>query len=711
MKYFITILALLGAALLVNLTANAAVERVDEKDLFATPDMSKTIEGVLGITNQYHYRPMALDDQLSGNLLDRYLESLDPTKIYFSADDIANYERYRNRLDDSLKDLDVSPAFEIFKTFRVRVDQRAAYATGALASEFDFTKQESLPIRSDESAWFETTTELDNYWRQRVKNDILNLKLSETQSEEILELLTARYQRQADRAYQMVADDVFEIFMNAYSLEVEPHTSYFSKRSAENFRIRLSLSLEGIGAALETDLDYVVVNRVIAGGPADESNEVHAEDRIVGVGQGALDGGEKEDMINVIGWRLMDVVDMIRGPKGSTVRLEILPKDTPPGSAPELVELVRDKIKLEEQAAKRSDIEIQGESGTRKMAVISIPSFYSDFDARAANESDYRSSTRDVRNLLEDIEPGSVDGLIVDLRNNGGGSLDEATSLTGLFVKSGPIVQIRSSDKKIAVKRDPDRGIVYDGPLVVLVNRYSASASEIFAGAIQDYGRGLIIGERTYGKGTVQQLIDLSQILREDEELGQFKFTTAQFFRISGNSTQNRGVEPDIELNLGESDEEFGEQALENALPWALIKPARYDGNPIITSYNQQLTTRHIARAQNDSAFVYLSSSNAASQESRDLEALSLMESTRVLERETSEQEGLARLNAYRHSLNLEDVTLENMGDEENELPGGDEHWNTVIHKEASRILLDSLSYAKLTVDTGSELNQDAPRN
>ncbi|MBT5031495.1 MAG: carboxy terminal-processing peptidase [Proteobacteria bacterium] len=711
MKTFITLLALSGAALLVNLSANAAVERVDEKDLFATPDMGKTIEGVLGITNQYHYRPMALDDQLSGNLLDRYLESLDPTKIYFSADDIANYERYRSRLDDSLKNLDVSPAFEIFKTFRLRADQRAAYATSALASEFDFTKPESLPIRSDESAWFETITELENYWHQRVKNDILNLKLSETQAEEILELLTARYQRQADRVHQMVADDVFEIFMNAYSLEVEPHTSYFSKRSAENFRIRLSLSLEGIGAALETDLDYVVVNRVIAGGPADESNEIHAEDRIVGVGQGALDGGETEDMINVIGWRLMDVVDMIRGPKGSTVRLEILPKDTPPGSAPELVELVRDKIKLEEQAAKRSDIEIQGESGTRKMAVISIPSFYSDFDARAANEKDYRSSTRDVRNLLDDIEPGSVDGIIIDLRNNGGGSLDEATSLTGLFVKSGPIVQIRSSDKKIAIKRDPDRGIVYDGPLAVLVNRYSASASEIFAGAIQDYGRGLIIGERTYGKGTVQQLIDLSQVLREDEELGQFKFTTAQFFRISGNSTQNRGVEPDIELNLGESDEEFGEQALENALPWALIKPARYDGNPIITSNNQQLTTRHIARTQSDSAFIYLRNSNAASQKSRDLEMLSLVESTRVLERESSEQEGLARLNAYRHSLNLEDVTLENMGEEENELPGGDEHWNIVIHKEASRILLDSLLYAKLTADTSHELNQGAPQN
>ncbi|HAY47247.1 MAG TPA: tail-specific protease, partial [Gammaproteobacteria bacterium] len=415
MKKIILIITLLVGQIIIS-TASAKVERVAEADLTVTPDMAKAIEGVLGITSQYHYRPIALNDTLSNRLLNRYLESLDPTKVYFTAQDIASFERYSTRLDDSLKDSDVSPAFEIFKTFRSRVDQRAKIATSTLDLEFDFTKQEELPIRSDESNWFNTTMELDNYWRQRVKNDVLNLKLSETEPEEIIGLLSARYERQADRIHQMVADDVFEIFMNAYSLEVEPHTSYFSKRTAENFRIRLSLSLEGIGAALETDLDYVVVNRVIPGGPADESNGLHAEDRIVGVGQGSLGSAEAEDMINVIGWRLMDVVDMIRGSKGSVVRLEVLPKASPPGSAPELLELVRDKIKLEEQAAKRTDIEIPDGAGTRKLAIISIPSFYSDFDARAANEKDFRSSTRDVQRLLEAIEPGSIDGLIIDLR-------------------------------------------------------------------------------------------------------------------------------------------------------------------------------------------------------------------------------------------------------------------------------------------------------
>ena len=707
MKKIILIITLLVGQIIIS-TASAKVERVAEADLTVTPDMAKAIEGVLGITSQYHYRPIALNDTLSNRLLNRYLESLDPTKVYFTAQDIASFERYSTRLDDSLKDSDLSPAFEIFKTFRSRVDQRAKIATSTLDLEFDFTKQEELPIRSDESNWFNTTMELDNYWRQRVKNDVLNLKLSETEPEEIIGLLSARYERQADRIHQMVADDVFEIFMNAYSLEVEPHTSYFSKRTAENFRIRLSLSLEGIGAALETDLDYVVVNRVIPGGPADESNGLHAEDRIVGVGQGSLGSAEAEDMINVIGWRLMDVVDMIRGSKGSVVRLEVLPKASPPGSAPELLELVRDKIKLEEQAAKRTDIEIPDGAGTRKLAIISIPSFYSDFDARAANEKDFRSSTRDVQRLLEAIEPGSIDGLIIDLRNNGGGSLEEATSLTGLFVESGPIVQIRSSNEKIAVKQDPDKSIVYDGPLAVLINRYSASASEIFAGAIQDYGRGLLIGERTYGKGTVQQLIDLSQVLREDEELGQFKFTTAQFFRISGNSTQNRGVEPDIELDLGESDEVYGEQALENALPWALIKPAKYRGNWIINSNNEQLKQKHIARTENDPAFVYLREANMASQETRDLKTLSLVESTRVQDRENMERDRLSRLNTYRNSLNLESVTLDTIDEEGNELPNGDEHWNKVIHAEAAKILIDDLSVDKLTAENtinGSALN------
>ena len=707
MKKIILIITLLVGQIIIS-TASAKVERVAEADLTVTPDMAKAIEGVLGITSQYHYRPIALNDTLSNRLLNRYLESLDPTKVYFTAQDIASFERYSTRLDDSLKDSDVSPAFEIFKTFRSRVDQRAKIATSTLDLEFDFTKQEELPIRSDESNWFNTTMELDNYWRQRVKNDVLNLKLSETEPEEIIGLLSARYERQADRIHQMVADDVFEIFMNAYSLEVEPHTSYFSKRTAENFRIRLSLSLEGIGAALETDLDYVVVNRVIPGGPADESNGLHAEDRIVGVGQGSLGSAEAEDMINVIGWRLMDVVDMIRGSKGSVVRLEVLPKASPPGSAPELLELVRDKIKLEEQAAKRTDIEIPDGAGTRKLAIISIPSFYSDFDARAANEKDFRSSTRDVQRLLEAIEPGSIDGLIIDFVNNGGGSLEEATSLTGLFVESGPIVQIRSSNEKIAVKQDPDKSIVYDGPLAVLINRYSASASEIFAGAIQDYGRGLLIGERTYGKGTVQQLIDLSQVLREDEELGQFKFTTAQFFRISGNSTQNRGVEPDIELDLGESDEVYGEQALENALPWALIKPAKYRGNRIINSNNEQLKQKHIARTENDPAFVYLREANMASQETRDLKTLSLVESTRVQDRENMERDRLSRLNTYRNSLNLESVTLDTIDEEGNELPNGDEHWNKVIHAEAAKILIDDLSIDKLTAENtinGSALN------
>ena len=687
-----------AVVVLFSLPLHAEIERIAASELVATHDMGRAVGGVLQVINRHHYRPVRLDNQLSGALFDRYLESLDPTKVYFTADEVAEFEPYRERLDDALRRTDTEAAFEIFRAFRQRVDRRSRFAIDLLEGEFDFAADETLPVRDEESTWFSTAEQLDNYWRKRVKNDVLNLRLSDKPEEEVVDTLTRRYQRQADRIHQMVADDVFEIFMNAYSLEVEPHTSYFSKRTAENFRIRLSLSLEGIGAALQTDLDYITVNRVIPGGPADKSNAIHAEDRIVGVGQGALDSTDSEEMINVIGWRLMDVVEMIRGSKGSIVRLEVLPKDSPPGAAPKLVQLVRDKIELEEQAAKRSDVEIEHGGEARKLAVISIPSFYSDFDARANNEKDYRSSTRDVRRLLEEIDPDSVDGLVIDLRNNGGGSLEEATSLTGLFIKSGPIVQIRYSNDQVEVKRDPDSDVVYDGPLAVLVNRYSASASEIFAGAIQDYGRGLIIGERTYGKGTVQQLLDLRQWTRRKEDLGQFKFTTAQFFRVSGNSTQNRGVEPDVMLDLGEGEEDYGERSLDNALPWALIQPARYNGDALPSISVGKLDQKHQMRTARNPAFVYLREANRSAQETRDIKEISLIEQDRVAERKRLEQEGLVRLNTYRSHLGLEPVTIDTASD--SELPGGDEHWNGVIHEEASKILMDSLSIKQLTAHT-----------
>ncbi len=676
---------------------------VDVDDLKASRDMHKAVDGVLYLMGRYHYTRLEVDDELSEKILGRYLEALDPTRSYFLQSDIDDFEIYRTRLDNALRDSSLAPVFEIFKVLRKRVVSRSTYAEQLIDGEFDFARDEYLELDRSESAWAADNDELNELWRLRVKNDVLNLRLDERPQEEIKDTLSRRYKRQADQVFQMQPDDVFEIFMNAYAAEVEPHTSYFSKRSAENFKIHMSLSLEGIGAALTTDQDYTVVNRIIPGGPADKSKKLQPEDKIIGVGQG------KDPIENVIGWRLTDVVDLIRGSKGSLVRLEILPADSPPGAAHETLELIRDKIKLEEQAAKKTSVSITRNGQDYKFSVISLPSFYSDFEGRANNEKDYRSSTRDVRNLLADIDRDDITGVIIDLRGNGGGSLEEATDLTGLFIRSGPIVQIRDHSGKVDTKSDPDAEVVYDGPLIVMVDRYSASASEIFAGAIQDYGRGLILGERTFGKGTVQQLLNLNQLTREDEELGQLKFTTAQFFRISGHSTQHKGVVPDIDLNLGKRDEDYGERSLDNALPWALIQPASYKGNVLKTSLIEELREEHFERTSQDPGFEYLRARNMMAKKARDIKLLPLNEEARKTLREKQDEESLDLLNRYRVALGLEKVTQENRKD--SELPGGSDHWNNVIHQEAARVQLNEvlLSLPTMTV-TRTGVNDQGQR-
>ena len=673
-----------------SITASADMTPVDEDELKASRDMHRAVDGVLYLMGRYHYTQMEIDDELSEKILGRYLKTLDPTRSYFLKSDIEDFEIYRTRLDNALRDSSLKPAFEIFKILRERVKSRIEYATSLLEEEFDFSVDEYLKLDRSEAPWTVNEAELNELWRLRVKNDVLNLRLDERPEEEIKDVLARRYKRQVDQIFQTQPDDVFEMFMNAYAAEVEPHTSYFSKRSAENFRIHMSLSLEGIGAALTTDQDYTVVNRIIPGGPADKSNQLHPEDKIIGVGQG-------EDPIeNVIGWRLMDVVDLIRGSKGSLVRLEILPADSPPGAAHETLDLIRDKIKLEEQAAKKTSVTINQNNHDYEFAVISLSSFYSDFEGRANNEEDYRSSTRDVRRLLAEVNEENTTGVIIDLRGNGGGSLEEATDLTGLFIRSGPIVQIRDHSGEVDTKSDPDAGVVYDGPLIVMVDRYSASASEIFAGAIQDYGRGLIVGERTFGKGTVQQLLNLNQLTREEEELGQLKFTTAQFFRISGHSTQHKGVVPDIELNLGERDQDYGERSLDNALPWALIQPVSYKGNILKISLIKDLQEEHINRTSSDPSFQYLRARNLVSKNARDIDSLPLNEAQRKQQREQQNIEALEQLNQYRSALGLETVTRETR--RESKLPGGDDHWDTVLHEEAARIQLDEALVSRPTM-------------
>ena len=470
------------------------------KSLAPTSDHEQATEIILYFMERYHYSPVAVDDELSDQIFDRFLDNLDPQKSFLLASDIEEFARYRLKFDDALRNANLNPVFDLFKRFRERTEQRAVYAQNLLKGKFDFTIDESYTFNREDANWPESEKAAEDLWRKRVKNDVLSLRLSEQSEEDLIDTLAKRYERMERRVKQFSANDVYQIFINAYTQSVEPHTSFFSPRSSEEFEINMSLSLEGIGAALTTDGEYTVIQRVITGGPAALSELVLAEDRIVGVGQG------DEEIIDVVSWPLGDVVDLIRGPKGSTIRLRILAASATEGAPPKLVTLVRDEIKLEEQAAKSSTVELIVDEKKQRFGVIDLPTFYLDAGARARGQKDYRSTTRDVQRLIEELTnaDGGVDGIVMDLRGNGGGSLLEATQLTGLFIKSGPVVQTKRSDGEVDSEVDNDPSIAYDGPLAVLVDRNSASASEIFAGAIQDYGRGAIIGEPTFGKGTVQ---------------------------------------------------------------------------------------------------------------------------------------------------------------------------------------------------------------
>lgn len=548
----------------------------------------------------FHYHKVPLDDSLSAAILERYLDHLDPGHAFFMAADVASFQDYKHQLDDELKQTDLSIPFAIFNVYMARVEERADYALGLLDEDFDFTSEASYNLDRSESPWPEDSKAANALWRKRVKNDILSLKLTGKDKEEIRETLRKRYESLAERVSELDKQDAFQLFMNAYAGAIEPHTSYLSPRTSENFEIAMSLSLEGIGAVLQRDFEYTMIRRIVTGGPADKEGHLQADDRIVGVAQ-----GKEGSMVDVIGWRLDDVVQLIRGPKGSIVRLAILPAGEGIKGPPEVVQITRNTVELEEQSAEKKIIPIQANGKTFEIGVIDVPTFYIDFAARAQGDDDYRSTTRDVRELLSQLKEEQVDGVVIDLRGNGGGSLLEAISLTGLFIDQGPVVQVRSASGNVNVESDTDSGLAWDGPLAVMVDRYSASASEIFAGAIQDYGRGVLIGEPTYGKGTVQNLIDLDQFNNSDDSarMGKLKITTAKFFRVNGNSTQNHGVTPDIVYATKVDPEETGESSHENALPWSAIEPADYDPSQRLEDVLAKAAAMHVARVADNKAF------------------------------------------------------------------------------------------------------------
>ncbi len=548
---------------------------------------------------RFGYRPIPLDDVLSAKIMTRFVKSLDPDRALFLQSDIDRFMADSTKIDDAIKREDLRIPFSIFNVYEQRVVDRMDYARTLLTQNFDFSVQEAYSLSRDEAPWAQSEAESDDLWRKRVKGDWLRLKLAGKTDTVIRDTLGKRYQNSLERAFKYKSDDVFQSFMGAYTTSVDPHTDYFGARASAEFDISMKLSLVGIGAVLQERDDYTTIRELVPGGPAQLSGKLTVGDRITGVGQGK-DGPVKE----VVGMRLDEIVQLIRGKKDSVVRLDILPADAGPDGSHRIISLTRDKISLEKQAARKTTLSIKDGGTTRKIGVITLPAFYEDFEARRKGDPDYRSASRDVAKLLGELKEDDVEGVLIDLRNNGGGSLTEAIELTGLFVGKGPVVQQRAANGKVEVE-SYDRPIAaWAGPVGVLINRGSASASEIFAAAIQDYGRGVIIGEPSFGKGTVQTVVDLDKAANNSKpKFGQLKLTIAQFFRVNGGTTQLHGVTPDITLPGLSDTKSFGEASYDNALPWKQIKPAKYAPAGDMAVLLPQLQKRHDARVRNDGDF------------------------------------------------------------------------------------------------------------
>lgn len=551
---------------------------------------------LLNMLRVYHFKKPQLNDSISSVIFDEYIKNLDVTKSYFLKSDVERFEKYRYNFDEMINNGSLEIPYQIFDVFKRRVNERIEFVKKTLQTEFDFAVNETFTPDREKAEWSKTVDEINEIWRLRLKNDALGLVLSNKDAKKVYSDLLKRYQNFHRVILQYEAEDVFSIYINSVTQTLDPHTDYFSPANSDNFNIAMKLSLEGIGATLRPDGDYTTVVGVVQGGPAQKSNQIHEEDRIVGVAQG--DDGE---MVDVIGWRLDDVIQLIRGKKGTLVRLQVLKKVEGDNALPKEIKLVRDKVKLEDQAAKSDIINFEQNGKQFKVGVIDLPTFYTDFEGQRLGKPDYKSTTRDVKALIEKFKEEKVDGILMDLRGNGGGSLQEAIQLTGLFIKDGPVVQVKNTNNIIEVNRDPDPTIFYDGPLAIVVNRSSASASEIFAGAIQDYGRGVIIGEKTWGKGTVQNMVDLGMLIRaEGKKAGQIKLTQAKFYRVNGSSTQRKGVMPDILFPSRFESDEVGEEARSSALAWDQIPSSEYIPYMNLSNVIPELISKHEARAKKD---------------------------------------------------------------------------------------------------------------
>ncbi|MFW2373015.1 MAG: carboxy terminal-processing peptidase [Gammaproteobacteria bacterium] len=684
---FIRQLHILIAACLIPLSVSAGISSHQES-LQPLQEHARTTAEIISRLRHQHFQrtQVFLDDQLSSTVLDRYISELDRDRSYFLASDIEEFEKYRLKLDDAFKTSNLQPAFDIYNRYQLRVTDRLKFMLLELnkgIDKLDFKQDEYLTIRRDELPWAKSQADLDQHWHKRLKNEVLSLKLSDKKPEKITDLLTKRYENQLKRVQQTISEDAYRMYMNALTLSYDPHTQYFSPRATENFNIRMKLSLEGIGAMLQLEDEYTKVSRVIPAGPADKAGQLKANDRIIGVGQ-----GEDGELVDVIGWRLDDVVELIRGPKDSVVRLSILQSNAVDNQQNKVIAITRDTVKLEEQAASKKVIELDNYGKKYKLGIIDIPKFYIDFEAASRGDPNYRSTTRDVRKLLKELIAENVQGIIVDLSDNGGGSLREVNELIGLFITEGPTVQVKGVSGRVYVHADDDDDITYDGPLAVLVNRLSASASEIFAGAIQDYRRGLVIGTQTYGKGTVQAMMPLKH--------GQITLTQQKFYRISGNSTQNRGVIPDIELPSLYDVKEIGESALDGALPWDRIQPTAYQAYADFATLIPRLNDLHARRAANDPDYTHLVKTNQLIDQRRHIKALSLNEDKRKAEQKSLEQAQLKLENERRLAKGqtpIKSIDELDQDEEEDKVANKETpHEPTPLMMESANILIDYLN-------------------
>ena len=624
-----------------NAVATASASR---QDLSPTERQRRVSKLVSNVIERSHYRQSPINDPVSALVLDRFIEQLDGARSYFLASDLAEFEKYRYQLDDAVVAGQLEPVFNIFNRFQVRNRERVAYALELLKTEPDFTVDESFEFDRTKAPWAKSQAELNEIWRQRVKNDALSLMLTDKPWTETKDVLQKRYERVLKRTEQVTSDDIFEVFMNAFAHVFDPHSSYFSPRNSEEYRIQMSLSYEGIGASLQLVDDYVTVLNVLPGGPAAVSGQLNANDRIISVGE-----GKNGKPVDVIGWRLDDVVQLIRGKINTVVHLQILPAGASPGSPEKALELTRNKVTLEAQASQKEVRKVKRGDKELTVGVINVPSFYQDFEAKAAGEKEYRSTTRDVRKLINELKAEHMDTLVMDLRGNGGGHLTEATALSGLFIPGGPIVQLRETGGRVEVLDDPEPTIAWDGPMIVLVDRFSASASEIFAAAIQDYGRGLIVGQQTYGKGSVQNLYPLDRYaLGPDPGFGQLTVTIGKYYRVTGESTQHRGVQPDIPMRTAISTEEVGESTRDSALPWDRIRPVEFGREAQLMQAVAPLEQAHEQRIAQDADFRSLLGDLDSFEKLRAQKKVSLNLKARTAERERLEQERLARENARR---------------------------------------------------------------